>query len=192
MTVITVAATDDTPVPVRWESPNDYSGARSPIPSGLLIFAGDDAIAILGAGDETAYSLTITMPNGHAYLPRNLQHRFGSADLVNNFGDNGSVIYGLANPPMLSGLDARFNYISPGEYIVSAVVAERIWVPGLGAQKLLLRGGDTMVFVLSDMASGGSTAGTMRYWLEFYQFNVDQVDKWEVNTPTPVISHTSF
>lgn len=192
MAVVTVTVADDAPNPRYWAGPGQYSGNRSPIPRGLITYTGADAIALKGAGDETVYALTLTMPPNFAYLLRNLMVTMVSDDLTNNFNLIGkgsyagdSFAFSLVNPP--------WNLISAGEFIEGAAVkASRIWVPGAGTPKLILQGGDRVAAELTDMDAGASTAGDMFYFYEFYVFDITQIDKWELNTPIPTISHTSF
>jgi len=191
MAVVTVAVVDSAPFATKWEMPNNYQGIRSPIPRGLITYQGSDAIATLSAGDETSYQLSTVMPPGFAYLPRNISLHFQSDDLVNNFGLNGLMIYNFVGQ-LSNARRPTYNLTSSGEAIGLAVIARKVWVPGTGTGKLLLTGGDSIVFQLSDMDSGGSTAGSLAYYIEYYVFDIDQVDKWEVNTPIPVIAHTSF
>lgn len=188
MAVVTVTVADSAPIATKWEMPGNYEGLRSPIPRGLVTFSGADAIATLSAGDETAYALTLTMPPGFAYLMKVLHVRFNSADLVANFGLIGHGEYVRSVDPV----NCAFNLVSPGEAINAAVIATLKWGPGATTPKLVLLGGDTTSVRLSDMDAGGSSAGTMAYYIQFYVFDVDQVDKWEVNTPIPTISHTAF
>lgn len=191
MAIVTVSVSDAAPVVRRWELPGNYDGLRSPIPIGTLLFRGFDAIATKGAGDETAYTLTLTMPGGAAYLPRSALIRFSSDDLTSNFSDLGFGFY-LDDTTPANLINAFLLSAGGGLAADSAVVAEQIWSPAQGASKLILPPGGTLRFRVNDLAAGASTAGDMAYWVEFYIFNVDQVDKWEVNTPIPTISHTSF
>lgn len=188
MTVITVNVADTNPRAVQWELPASPDVLRSPIPRGLNIFEGSNAIALLGAGDETSYRLTCTLPTGYAYIPRNYYVTYTSDDLVANFNVIGQGAYGVA------GFDRgiEFNMISPGEMILGATLAQFTWLPGRGTQKPIMVGGDTFVVRLADMASGGSTAGDMVYMVEFYVFDVDQIDKWQINTAVPVTNYSSF
>lgn len=188
MAVVTVTVTDAAPIATKWEMPGNYEGLRSPIPRGLISYYGTDAIATLSAGDETAYKLTLTMPPGFAYLLKAIMLRFQSDDLVANFGLRGLMSYGRSGEPQ----SPAFTLVSPGEIIVLAVQSNIIWAPVATTSKLMMLGADVLELRLSDMDAGGSTAGDIKYFAQFYVFDVDQVDKWEVNTPIPVISHTSF
>lgn len=188
MAIIAIALTDLAPIRVAWERPPDYFGNRSPVPQGLAVFAGTGAVAAKDAANFTNLSITLTMPDGYAYLPRNLLTRFQSDDLVNDFDANGQGNYGLVGRPF----SPVFNLVSPGLNNVSCVNANRIWFPGEGAAKAIMRPLSTIAMRMHDMSTDASTAGDAFWYAEFYVFNVDQVDKWEVNTPIPVISHTSF
>lgn len=191
MAIVTVSVSDSAPFATKWTMPGNYEGLRSPIPRGLITFAGDDAIALLGAGDETNYELALVMPAGYAYLPKTIQLSYESDDLVANFGLVGFGRYvifataGARKPPL-------FNIVSPGEVINGAAEAGRIWTPERAVPKLSMLEGDQLQLRVQDMTTGGSTAGDMNYFVQMYVFDRDQVDKWEVNTPIPTISHTAF
>lgn len=188
MAIVTVSIADALPIATKWEMPANYEGIRSPIPRGIVTYSGTNPIATLSAGDETSYKLTLTMPPGFAYLLKTLHMRFISDDLVNNFNNIAQGFYGRAVDP----IDTEFVIQTPGEAIIGAVVAFKLYGPIATTPKLLLLGDDTIGCRLADMDAGGSTAGDVLYYWQFYVFDVDQVDKWEVNTPIPTISHTSF
>jgi len=188
MAVVTVSVTDSAPVATKWEMPPNYEGLRSPIPRGLITYAGTDAIATLTAGDETTYQLSLVMPPGFAYLPKMIQVLYRSDDLDANFNNLALGFY-------LRAIDKgtpHFSLQSPGEIIRNALDANIVWAPLPVTPKLVLQASDSMGIQCADMAPGGSSAGDMFYFMQFYVFDVDQVDKWEVNTPIPIISHTAF
>jgi len=196
MTVDSFDITDVSPRGYQWELPPGQEQQRSPVPRGLIVFAGTDAISAKIANDERTYNLVITMPSGGAYLPRNLFLRARSDDLVNNWTPTALATYDRSSisPSPGSGSQGQFhfNLVAPGILQVLAIVSQQLYVPGRGSAKLMLAGGDTMQFWLQDVDSAASAAGDVDYNLEFYVFASDQVDKWQVNTPIPTISHTSF
>jgi len=189
MTVVTVTVADSTPRPTKWEMPSNYEGLRSPIPRGLLTFRGTSAIATLGAGDETSYTVIATLPGGFAYLPKALVLNFTSDDLVAQFNSLAFAFYGGSpTRPVL-------NMVSPGVLVDRAVTGIQVWTPEAASSKQFINPatpGSSLGLRASDMSAGGSTAGDMSYFMEFYVFDVDQIDKWEVNTPIPTIGHTVF
>jgi len=192
MAVVDVLVTDGTPVATKWELPSEYDGLRSPIPIGLVTYIGKDDVAAKTNVNQTNYVLTLNMPDGFAYLPKNISLRYTSDDLVVDFNDNGSGSYsgaGIVQGPSTP----NFNILSPGQFIVGAATrARKIWNVTPITPKLLLLGGGAISFGLVDMSADASVAGDMTYYIQFYVFHVDQVDKWEVNTPIPTISHTAF
>jgi len=195
MAIITVSITNTSPTPTAWEIPGGPAGLRSPVPRGLINFHGTDAIATKIAGNETSYLLTITMPDGFAYLPRNTVLRFGSDDLVAEWQVLGFGAYQRLSRGSTSKGEpgaSHFNLKAPGFSFVNAAFKNYIWTPTEGTPKLIMLGGDKMQFYLADMDAGETTAGDLSYSCEFYVFDVDQVDKWEVNTPIPVINQASF
>lgn len=195
MAVIQEVFADAEPIPKQWEVSSSGPQQRSPIPRGLITFVGTDAIAAKIATNEIDYRIVMTMPPGFVYLPRNLLVRAQSDDLVNNWEPQG---LGMLNRPSVGasavgsiGLTS-FTMSSPGVISVDALVAARIFTPDIGSPKLLLAGGDVLQVRLADMDAGASAAGDVSYFAELYVFDPDQVDKWQVNTPIPIINHASF
>lgn len=191
MAVVPVAINDAAPRGQQWSLEAGSAQQRSPIPRGLLVFSGTAAVALKDAANVTSVVLTLTMPTGGAFLPRNFNWRFQSDDLTNDFNVRGHAFYTRA-APIDNGAAPLFTMLSPGGYIVVGTIGALNWVPAPGSPKLMLAGGDTMTFSAQDQSSDASTAGDISYWMEFYVFDQDQIDKWQVNTPIPTISHTSF
>lgn len=191
MTTVQVHIANSLPTRKAWEVPQENQQLRSPVPGGFITFKGVDDIPALDAANVTAYRLTLTMPNGFVYLIRTFDIRFQSDDLTNDFDDNGS--WTLSGPSFAgSFLQPSGNLLCPGEVINNAANSNRIWEPRAATGKYLLRAGDSVIIRLNDMSADASTAGDMAYFFQFYVFKVDQADKWELNTPIPVISHSSF
>lgn len=197
MAIISVVVTDAAPVPTRWAMPTSGQTNRSPVPQGLLTYSGKDAIATLAGGNQTSYSLAIQFPAGFAYLPRTILMRYSSDDLDISWDADGFL---FADRPSVgasfagSVAQTAFSCNSNGIWNRAAAFASRVWAPTAGSPKLIFQTGDELQVVLADIdvAADGATAGDMTYWIQLYVFNIDQIDNWEVNTPIPVISHTSF
>lgn len=197
MAVVTVTVADSEPTPQRWEMPPNPLVGRSPVPQGLLTYSGTDAIATLTAGSQTVYKLTLSLPPGFAYLPRIMLVLYSSDDTGQSWDADGFAKY--LRPSIGSSSSGAigntiFTMHSQGAFTASATNATQLWTPGTGAPKLIIHGDDTLQVNLTDMdaAAAGQAAGDMSYWIEMYVFNIDQIDKWEVNTPIPTISHTAF
>lgn len=187
MAVVSVSVQDSIPLPTKWEMPTSQESLRTPIPRGVVTFSSSDPIATLSAGDETAYSVQCTMPGGFAYLPKVINLRFSSDDLVANFNLNAFGFYTRADGPV------TFFWSLEGLLVIdSAVEANIVWQPLPVTPKLYLLPGEQLTLRAADMDAGGSTAGDMFYFIELYVFDIDQIDKWATNTPIPIISHTSF
>jgi len=187
MTIIAVTATDSLPTSTLWESPSTYQQLRSPVPKGLLRFDGNIDIPLLGSGDETNLTLSLLVPGGFAYLLRNFMMRISSDNLTNTF-----EVIGTGRYDRNGSEKVWFEVNSSGNFSNLAVKAQKIYVPAARTPKLLLTEPDGMTYRFADMASGGSAAGDAHWYTEFYIFELDQIDKWQVNSPLPVISHTSF
>lgn len=195
MTIVTKSVANNSPIPQQWELPTGPQVLRSPIPMGLVTFSGIDPIALKAAGDETSYILTLTMPKGFAYLPRYMVIRFSSDDLVAEWNLCGLGKYNRASRGEVGAGDVGATYFqlkAPGSNTQLALYKNFIWVADSGTPKLMLQENDTLVMYLEDMDAGETTAGDMNYWIEFYVYQVDQIDKWEINTPIPVLNHAAF
>lgn len=190
MTIVTVSITDTIPVPTRWSTPITGAQINSAIPLGLVIFNGTAEIAAKQAGDETSINLNLIMPQGFAYLLRNAMVRIKSDDLVNEFEVNGLGRYTRSIPDTVE--NCFFAMASPGNFSNQATTATKIYNPVVLSPKLLLRPADSLLFRFADVDSGATTAGDVAHYVEFYVFALDQIDRWQVNAPQPVISHTSF
>jgi len=156
----------------------------------LIIYVGKQAIALLGSGDQTQFNLNYHMPTGFAYLLRNHMVRYNADDNDLNFTDTGFISYYLGRLEIAEW--PQYPLLSPGTIAASPAAAEKIYMVSPQTPKLLLLGGDRLHSRLVDPSTGGSVAGDMYWYSEFYVFDVDQIDKWEINTPIPTISHTSF
>lgn len=189
MAVIPIALTDASPTLDIWETPETEDQLRSPIPKGVIRFDGTGAVALKGTNDETNLTIEFTMPDGYVYLPRFFTARYRSDDLVENFEANALAFYVFVTDANRS---VSINLTSPGQFIEGAIQAEKIWVPGRGSPKLLMRPTDTFTAALADMDAGASTAGDLFWRGEFYCFEPNQVDKWQVHTPVPIINHAAF
>lgn len=189
MAIITVVLTDSTPEATRWAMPATEQALRSPVPLGLIRFQATAEIATLVGGNQTSVAFSCAMPAGFAYLVRGVMWRFQSDDLDLSFDPQGRGWY---NRVGLTNFD--FNISSPGVIDLGAANATRIWTPDQGTPKVLLKGGDGFNARVQDMdvAADGATAGDVVQVAEFYVFTLDQIDKWEVNTPIPVINHSAF
>lgn len=174
---------------VRWEMPEAPDALRSPVPMGVVQFEGSEPIAVKGTNDETNYKLVTVLPGGFAYLIKSATVAFVSDDLVNDFGNFGVMRY------LLNTAGITYAFDAPGEsFLGNAAKAARIYSISRGSAKLMLQpdAGHTIDFRLTDMSADASTAGDVNYFIEFYQYAIGQVTKWEVNTPLPTLSHTSF
>lgn len=187
MAIISVSTTTGPTQVERWEMPPSPDAIRSPVPSGVIHFNGTEAIAALDAANQTSYSLICTLPGGHVYILKSFTLRFASDDLVNDFNDIGLCLY---NIPTTSPV---FNMVSPGAGVFLGNMAMKVWQPTSTTPKRILFGGrDTFNMYVADMSADASTAGDMNYDVQFYEFDVDQIDKYELNTPIPMVSATSF
>lgn len=192
MAVIAIALTDNAPVPIRWELPPGPSQIRSVVPVGLLVFTGSGAVTAKGAGDETNLTIALTMPGGVAFIPRNMMVSVTSADTVNEFELVGTC--DIITIPMIPGAtqNPRFNMLAPGFNFAAAAVKQIVWVPDRGAIKPVMPADSIVTFNFADMDAGATSAATARWYTDFYVFELDQIDKWQINTPTPVTFASSF
>lgn len=190
MAVVAVEVTDATPTVRRWELPEGPQGLRSPVPRGLLCFNGTAAFAAKITTNVTNIRLTLSPPTGFVHLIKSFLLRVQSDDLVMDFG-----LFGVGNYTLDGFLqNPHFSITAPGVCFTGAATkGTLIYGPGANsAPKFYIRGTETMSFNVSDMSADASTAGDFRWNAEFYQFDVDQFDKYELNTPIPVRNSDSF
>lgn len=196
MTVVKVDIEGASPTARKWALPEQGDLLRSPIPRGRVTYHGIQAIALKAAGDITSFRLNLTMPTGFVYIPRTVYIRFVSDDLVAAFDLLGNGVFKLGPTGSTNGDVGKiiFNMKSYGisQNYSGTAKANQLWVPPVGTPKVILAGGDTMEFVLTDDDSSESTAGDMTWGIEFLVFDVDQVDKWELNTPIQVMNQGYF
>lgn len=195
MTIIQYDIVAGPPKAVKWELPGNPDSLRSPIPRGTLNFHGTEPILAKGANDEIGFRLDVNLPNGFVYVPKDFMVRMVSDDLVNNwelFG-NGTYSRPSAGSPATGGAgNNAFNFQSPGASFTNAAIKTVIWGPEGGTPKAIMRGGDELVMFFSEMGAGVATAGDMSWSIQWYVYDVDQIDKWELNTPIPVTNLAVF
>lgn len=189
MAVISISTTDATPKVRRWEMPAGPQGIRSPVPRGILCFNGTTAIASKLSTNVTNVRLIVQPPTGYVHLLKSFALRVASDDLSIDFGLFGTGSYSLAS----TAINPHFNIVAPGiSFVTLATRANIIFVPTPDTPKFFLVDTDNIAFNVQDMSADASTAGDYFWNVELYQFDVDQIDKFELNTPIPVISSTSF
>lgn len=190
MAVIEVAITDSTPIPYAWENLGGEEQARSIVPRGKVLFVGNDIIPLKVAGNETQYNLTLTLPDGFAYIARYIVIRIVSTTLVLEFDLVGSGQFTRPSLNLPTGFESNtwFAMDSPGAQNFKAVNKTQVYTPSRGSPKVICKGGDSMEFFLSDMDAGETPIANAIYEVEFLVFDLNQVDKWEINTPIPVLT----
>lgn len=189
MTVITVSATDGGVVGTRWEVPQDQILNMSPIPRGLRLYQGNQAIAALGANDETSVVITLTFPTAFQYLPKSLGIMFQSDDTTTEFQDIGTMEY---RPGANQSLGIRMNFalFSDGAGIRLGIQSIQNYRPE-GTWRRWINGpdGDTLVLMIADISNDTSTAGDIAWVGEFWEYDIEQCLKWPVNTPAPTLTY---
>lgn len=190
MAVVPVFTTDATPDVSRWEMPANPDSLRSPIPRGIIKYDGTAAIPLKGAGDLTDFKLIITLPDGFAYLMKSAAIKMVSDDLTAQFNLFGSMTVNI-NKSAAAAVSYPFN--AHGNTIFgSGTRAGTIFTPVVGTAKFILMSDDVLDFRLQDDHADETPAGDAFWHIELFQYDVDQVLKYEVNTPIPVISQASF
>lgn len=183
MSIITNSVTDAVPKPFAWENLGGAAQLSSVVPRGKLLYFGTTVIALKIAGDETTFNLTLELPPGFAYIPRYIAFRVVSTTLVLEFELIGS---GQFLRPSIGTETTWFSIESPGASNYIATSKQQIYTPSRGSPKVVMKGGDSLRFFLADMDAGETPITNIIHMVEFLVFDVDQVDKWEINTPTPV------
>lgn len=182
MAIVTVTASDggDMSGLSQWRIPPGIINDKTPVPRGLRTYAGNASVLALGAGDQTAVSLTLGFPTNFMYLPRDVSIIFRSDDTTLEFEQNGVLRY-------TSNTAAG----SPGKYALrsegigregATLLAELAWRP-MGTWRQWINGpdGDTMILHVQDMSGDTSAAGDIFWLAHFWQFDIEQRQDWPVN-----------
>lgn len=189
MSIISVTPSDAGNETQRWSIPVETVLNQSPVPRGLRYYGGTQAIAALGANDETSIQLTLTFPTAFNYLCKAISLVFASDDLTTEFSNIGTLEY---RPGGVTDLDliSQYELFSDGSSFRAAVASIQQYRP-LGSWRRWLTGpdGDTLVVFLADISGDASTAGDFQWQAEFWEYDVEQCLKWPVNTPLPTISY---
>lgn len=189
MAVIGVAVIDNGRETVRWSVPSDNSLNLSPIPRGVREYGSFQAIAALGAGDETNFTVRFNFPGAFNYLLKSFSLQFLSDDITSEFGNLGTMAY---LPAGVAAGGGEFTYAleAPGQSFQGAVRSEQVYRP-LGTYRRWIMGsrGDTMISGIQDMSGDASTAGDIFWQAEFWEYDIEQCLKWPVNTPVPQVAY---
>lgn len=190
MAVIDLSVIDALPAVSRWEMPANPDALRSPIPRGIIKYDGTTAVALKTAGNLTAFKVVTTLPDGFAYLMKSAVIKVVSDDLVNLWDLFGALTVNI-DKDAAAAVSYPFNAFGTA-ILGSGTRATKIFTPVTGTSKFILMSDDVVDFRLTDSDAAESPAGDIFWHIELYQYDVDQVLKYEVNTPIPVISQTSF
>lgn len=186
MAVIFVGETDTGFQTNHWQVPPEPALMASPIPRGYRIYRGTLPVLALGAGDETQVDIGMTFPTGYVYLPRQLTIEFISDDLTTEFSNNGQLEY---RPGGGAGLATTHSYAleCPGASFRAAARSVQVYHP-VGTWKHFIRpeDGDLIHLWLADISGDTSAAGDVLWHAEFLEYDVEQLLRWEVNSPNPV------
>lgn len=194
MAIVTVGVTDTGDESTTWSVPRAQVLVNQPIPRGLRAYNGTQAIALKSAGDETAFTLTITFPNNYAYLLKSFAMEFESDDTVNLFESRA-----LMQQQRMGGVGQKdhvhANLVSPGNIQKGTTARSTVKVLGMdpptGYPRLFQRGdrGDLILISWQDIDASQSTAGDIGWNLEFFQYDLNQLLDWPVNAPLPVFNY---
>lgn len=191
MAVVAVSATDIGRSTQHWNIPSEPGLEATPIPRGRRDYGGTVAVPILGAGDETAVSITLTFPTGFVYLPKSLSITFQSDDTTSEFEDLGML---EIQPGLPAGtganLGTRKDYVlkSEGQAFRAAANSEQIFRP-LGTWRQWLPINTAIILRLADMSMDASAAGDVAWTADFWEYDIQQCLQWPVNTPMPQVSY---
>jgi len=184
MAVIT-AALNITGEIETWAVPKGPVIDHTPVPRGLLIHQGQVAIAAKITTNETRALTTLTMNSSFAYLLRDMTLTISSDDEVMDFQAAARVSFSQ------NGTDPNGELFSDGIVRVgAALLAQRIYHPSVNFPKLLFGGpgsGDVTIDV-GDVSTDASSAGDILFYASWFIYDLEQVRRWPINAPQPVIS----
>lgn len=182
MAVISIVATDTGDLRQNWSLPDEEALFTSPIPRGLRKYIGALAVAALGASDESDVNITFTFPTNFIYLPKSMNLHFRSDDGTESFDVPGIWQYNFtAATPLGSGPSYAMTSLAAFLDTGGAVMlAQRIWSPvGSWRHFIDAPNGDSITMRVSD-TTPTSTAGDMRWYAEFWEYDVEQWFNWQI------------
>lgn len=161
----------------------------SAIPVGELLFTKtNQAIAAVGAGDNQAFIITMTLPRNFAYVLCDLAVDVNtSAAGTNNWG-NQLRAYAV-NDASASQYRLPIPMTTPGAYLTSAALEGRIWTPGHvpGMTIIPATGSSTPQIVIAGYnATANDNGYSLSCYARAFSYTLDQVRNYQVNAPMPV------
>lgn len=191
MAVISLSFSDTGDLRQTWKVPNEPQLFESPVPRGIRKYIGGGAVAALGASDETDVVLSYTFPTGFIFLPKSINLAFRSDDGTESFNAAGIISYGFIDASALGAgpaysMDSNAPLIDIGGAVM---VAQRTWRPiGQWRHFINAPAGDTLLLHVSD-TTPTSTAGDMRWYSEFWEYDVEQWFNWQVQIQSQLITY---
>ena len=186
MAVISVTGSDSGADQVNHAVPGEPELNYSVVPRATRHYESTLSYAAKLAADQTRVEVTFNFPQNFYYLLKSLVVNVQSDDQTLDFNANGAILYALdhwSNNPQVP-------VISDGVYFhTSSLKSGRLYTPR-DTPRYFIDGpkGDQFIIQLSDTSSDASPAGDVIWYAEFWVFDVDQVNKWPINTAQPVFS----
>lgn len=189
MAIISVLVGDGGRETTHWSVPEDNLLNMSPIPRGIRDYGQTNAIAALGAGDETNVVITLSFPTAFMYLPKSLSISFRSDDLTTEFSNLGSMQYQPRGNAAL-GIAKEYVLLCGGASFFGAAQSIQAFHP-VGTWREWVRGPDldSVSMRISDISGDTSTAGDVYWTASFWEFDVEQCLNYPVNTPLPTVAY---
>jgi len=182
--IITNTTTVTAFTPTTWEIPGNID--RSQIPRGMITYQGVIPVAALLTSNTLSFRIILTMPINYFFALKSFYVSMQSDDGSIGFDNAGSITFGQAGSDVQQmilsrGIDFEYSNLRAHKSYALDAVGPYAFLDGSG--------GDAFTVVLSDTSGGDESAGDVSYVISFYQFDVEQMNKYAINTSMPVIRY---
>lgn len=186
MALISNSATAEITGGAAWRIPSGNRIDRTNIPRGMVTFNGSQQILALGAGDTLRIRTIFNLPSNFIYQIKTFAYQFNSDDVTISMENSGFISYSFSDGSFLA-----VNLTSPGIHYLyeTAQGATKLYDPPVDFAKPFMNGaaGDFFTVGLTDLTPT-SVAGDVIWNIQLYQYDIEQIQNWQLNVSTQVIS----
>lgn len=183
-----------TPVYIPYERPPDSVALWTAIPRGLFSFVVSAALDAKAIGDEALVSILGTLPPNFAYVMEGahwniVQNRaFDWEDRVNLNLQN------FFRSPVNTGVALTANYAHGSQTNAQnsqtrSIISSNNTEPWPSFPMVAPDGTSGVAINFSGWNNdtvNATTVGTINFWISFWQFDLEQIRKYPINSPLPV------
>ena len=184
MAIILVATTDTIDNTVQFNVPQPIEDTY--VPRGIARHTGTQAIAALGAADQTRFQLNLEFPGNYEYRLKGLSVAFESDDTVNDFELTAGGI--ILNDATVN--DVRYTVEAPPASFRGGQQNKIVnWQKMVEMPDVLVSGaeGESTFIEFWDVSTDASSAGDFFWYIEWFFYDVSQARNWPIHAPFPVV-----